>query len=117
PPQYTESPSFQPPPRYNEPPAFPPPPQYSEPPPPNYVFNPPGGPMPQVEKRFKALRLIAMLIKIAAFVISGLLIIGALVFMIAGATAGSAARAPPSTSQSGPVERSLDSQAVFSAGL
>src|SRR5262249_33883433 len=77
PPNSTESPTFQPPPRYNEPPAFPPPPQYSEPPPPNYVFNPPGGPMPQVEKRFKALRLIAMLIKIAAFVISGLLIIGA----------------------------------------
>jgi len=58
--------------------------------------------MPQVEKRFKALRLIAMLIKIAAFVISGLLIIGALVFMIAGATAGSAAKSSPFDQSIGP---------------
>src|SRR5262249_61383939 len=93
--QHPSSPPLPPPPRSTDPPAFPPPPQYSEPPPPNYVFNPPGGPMPQVEKRFKALRLIAMLIKIAAFAISGLLIIGALVFMIAGATASSAAMSSP----------------------
>jgi len=40
--------------------------------------------MPTVEKRFKALRFIAVLIKIAAFVVAALSVIVALVFIIGG---------------------------------
>src|SRR5262249_39864212 len=64
---------------------------------------------PQVEKRFKALRFIATLIKIAAFVISGLIVIAGLFAMISGAAAGTAKNAP--------IEPSVGLAAMFTGVL
>jgi hypothetical protein len=48
-----------------------------------------GGAMPAVKRKYKVLRLIAVLMKILAVVIGALLIIGGLVMVVAGAAAGS----------------------------
>jgi zinc-ribbon domain len=48
-----------------------------------------GGPMPAVKKKYKVLRLIAVLIKIFAAIAGALLIIGGLVTIVAGAASGS----------------------------
>jgi hypothetical protein len=74
---------------------MPPPEQNWAPPPPQPSYPMggfSGGAIPPVEKRFKVLRLIAILIKIFAFVAGGLMVIAALVMMVAGAASSSAAR-------------------------
>jgi zinc ribbon protein len=74
------------------PPAPPPAPmQHAEPrpvmsPPPSYGAP---APPPSIEKKYRMLRLAAMMMKIAAFVVGGLLVIIGLITMILGITGGS----------------------------
>lgn len=80
--------------------AAPPPPQ--PPPPASYEPYPPmsaaptygspsyaGGAMPAVTKKYKLLRLIAVVMKILAILLGAIMIIAGLVMIVAGATAGS----------------------------
>jgi hypothetical protein len=48
--------------------------------------------IPAVEKRFKALRFIAVLLKVFAFLAGAIMVIGGLVMIVAGAVSGSPAR-------------------------
>ena len=83
------------------PPAAPPPASFQQPYP---VSNPApayggggfgAGAMPTVKRKYKVLRLIAVLMKIFAVVIGALLIIGGLVMVVAGAAAGSSSQTTP----------------------
>ena len=77
----------------------PPPPGQDQPwtPPPPQQFGQPAtyGSAPPIEKRFKALRLIAVLLKVFAFIAAGISVILALITLFAGASAGSATRSGP----------------------
>jgi hypothetical protein len=84
------------------PPAAPPPASFQQPYP---LSNPApaygsgggfgGGAMPAVKRKYKVLRLIAVLMKILSVVIGALLIIGGLVMVVAGAAASSQSTSTP----------------------
>jgi len=84
-------------PRPPQPPAFQPSP-YAAPP---SAANRPGG-LPPVEKRFRALRFLATLVKILAFVVAGLCVIAGLIFIIAGIAGGSTSTSNAPFNQAGP---------------
>lgn len=87
--------------------APPPPPQPSyEPARPVMNANPSWGASsapPAVEKKYKMLRLIAVLIKVFAFVAAGILIIVGLIMIIAGATASTRTTSFGTTGDMGPM--------------
>ena len=62
-------------------------PSYEQPPQMRNPYPSYGGALPAVAKKYKALRVIAVLIKIFAFVAGGLLIIAGLLMIVAGAAA------------------------------
>lgn len=67
-------------------------PSYGNFPPPNYGVNQP----PAVGAKYKALRTIANLYKILAFVLGGILVIGALIIMASGAASSTGSLGGPS---------------------
>lgn len=67
-------------------------PSYGSFPPPNYGVNQP----PAAGGKYKALRTIANLYKILAFVLGGILVIGALIIMVSGAASSTSSYGGPS---------------------